>query len=171
MKGYLIDATARTVTEVDYEYGTMQRWLPGGIEIGWVYDNYDVLYVDGEGLLRPAEKAFRIKARPDGQPMMSNGFVTGADGYENGKGTTLPPRFTIADIEARIEWLTVSEALNWFRHQGTRTAVSLVEEGTGQSQTAAGWHEILANLEGHKGYDPKTNRVVDDWLHGRRPVA
>jgi hypothetical protein len=152
MKAYLIDATARTITPFDYErYGTFTDYLPGGLCIGHLFANEDVLYVDDLGLLRPAECAFRIKGCLSGQPLMSNGILTGRDTTH----TTLPPTFSIAEMAEQIEWLTVDEALDWFRARQDQPAVaSTTSDGT--YTVHAHWSDFVRSLEGRDGYDPKS---------------
>lgn len=158
MKAYLIDAGARTVTPIEYQRGAdFRKWLPGGICIAWVYNNGDVLYVDDKALLKAATVAFRIKARPDGQPMMCNGILTGRDDVND----TLPPEFTLAAMETEIEWLTVDNALAWFRAKAEEPAVTSTFGG--RREVHANWSELLLNLEGGKGYKP----YEDETLLGR----
>lgn len=142
MKGYLVDAGKRCITPIEYEYKTMKQHLPGGICIAQVFPNGDVLYADDEALLRPATVAFRLKGRRDGQPMMSNGILTGRDSIDD----TDPPLSSIVDLLDEIEWLTVDEALVWFRAKSNDPAVTMhTAEGT---QTLADWAEFTRNLEG-----------------------
>jgi hypothetical protein len=144
MIGYHIDAVARTITEIDYTYFNMRTWLPGGVTIGIVYDNGDVLYVDDEGLLHPATRAFRIKKRADGQPMMSDGILTGEDDMDEGDIGTLPPQFTIEQLQEEIEWLTVEEALQWFRDRINEPSITI------NGAPIAYWREMLAAMEGKR---------------------
>lgn len=142
MNGYLIDADARKITPIVYEYNTMKEHLPGGICVAQVFRNGDILYVDDEALLRPATVAFRVKVRRDGQPMMSNAILTGPDDAVG----TAAPGMTIAELRAEIEWLTLGEAMDWFRSKGAEPAVVLTtNEG---SETLADWGEFTRNLEG-----------------------
>lgn len=142
MKAYLIDAGARQIKLIDYEYYTLKDHLPGGICIAQVFRNGDVLYVDDEALLRPATVAFRVKCRPDGQPMMSNGILTGRDTIND----TADPRMTAEEFLSEIEWLSVEDALRWFRAKGSDPAVVMTTaEGR---QTLADWNEFTRNLEG-----------------------
>ena len=153
MKGYLIDAANRRIEPLEYEYKTMREHLPGGICVAQVFPNGDVLYVDDEALLRPATVAFRIKCRPDGQPMMSNGILTGRDTLES----TAPPRFTPEQLLAEIEWLDLDVALDWFRERANTPAVTFTafDQGQAHREVIANWSAMLANLEGREGgYKP-----------------
>ncbi len=151
MKAYLINAGARTIEEFEWNYGVINHYLPGGITVGHIFDNGDVLYVDDEGLLHPATVAFSIKKRPDGQPMMSNGILTGKD-EEFPKDDTLPPAFTMAQLRDEIEWLSVDQALDWFRAVAKKAAVTLTTDG--ERQVLANYSDLLRNLEGGEGYKP-----------------
>jgi hypothetical protein len=138
MHGYLIDAVAQEIRPIAYEYGDLRQYLPGGLAIGLVFGNGDVLYVDDEGLMRPADRAFRINQRPDGQPMMSNGILTGRDQID----TTLAPEMTIAELAREIEFISVPAALTWFRARVDEPAVYATDAG-GSQTTYAHWLYFL----------------------------
>lgn len=145
MKGYHVDAGARIIRPFEYHgYEDLRRVLPGGICIAATWRDGDVLYVDDEALLGPAQVAFRIKRRPDGQPMMSDGILTGRDDLD----ATLPPSMTTRELEREIEWLDLETALAWFRARVRDPAV--VANGV----VLARWSEFLTNLEGGRGYRP-----------------
>lgn len=149
-RGYFVDAATRTIAPIDYTYKTLRSYLPGGICIAQIFENGDVLYVDDEALLRPATVAFRIRCRADGQPMMSNAILTGPDSRE----TTLPPGFRPADLEREIEWLSLDQALDWFRARASEPAV--IETFKDVRIVHAVWGDLLRNLEGQPdGYDPE----------------
>jgi hypothetical protein len=152
-KGLLIDAGACTITPIQYRQGGpgLLRHLPGGLTIATVFENGDVLFVDDEGLLKPASVAFRIKSRTDGQPMMSNGVLVGRDSWDGVKEITLPPEFTPEQLLQEIEWLSVERALAWFRQRAREPAVTSTR-GNGEPIVYARWGELLDNLEGRKGY-------------------
>ena len=145
MKGYLVDAGKREIREIEYTYTTIREHLPGGICIAQVFPNGDVLYVDDEGLLKPAVVAFRLHCRRDGQPMMSNAILTGPDDLDD----TLPPGMTPAELQASIQWLTVEEALAWFRAKADDPAVTITAGK--RRDVIASWAQMLANLEGRPG--------------------
>lgn len=140
-----VDAGTREIKSVEYGPELMRRCLPGGPTIACVFDTGDVLYVDDEGLLHPATVAFRLKRRSDGQPMMSNGLLLGGDDVHGG---TLPCELTAERLIDEIEWLTVEEALAWFRARANEPAVTL------NDQPVAMWQSLLDNLEGRSGYRP-----------------
>lgn len=148
-QAYLIDAAARTITMFEHEnFEGLIAHLPGGLTLGARFPNGDLLYLDDMGLLEPATKAFRLKSRKDGQPFMSNGVLKGMnDMDEHGRESCLPPRFSIAELQAEIEWLTVEQALNWFRAMESETALSI------NGQPVATWTGYLAMLEGRETPD------------------
>jgi hypothetical protein len=145
MKAYLVDAMAREIRPIDYEYTTILSYLPGGITIAAVFASGDVLYVDDEGLLRPATVAFRVLGRDDAQPMMSNAILTGPDDAEG----TSSPRMTVEDLAREIEWLDVETALDWFRAKANDAAV--ISHGPDGTHVLATWEELLRNLTGESG--------------------
>ena len=161
MQAYLIDVAARQIRPIAYEYGELSRHLGGSLCIAWVYHNGDVLYVDDEALLKPAgPAAFRLRARPDGQPMMSNGVLTGRDMLDE----TLPPEHTVETLAAEIEWLTRDEALAWFRRQAEMPALT-TRHGGGPVEVHARWDHFLRNLLGEPGgYDPRQDRDLIERL-------
>lgn len=162
MTAYVIDAVTRTISKLEYaQYTELWTHLPGGPCIGMVYPSGDVIYVDEVALLRPATVAFRIKSREDGQPMMSNGVVTGRDDAN----TTLSPAMTIPELWQEIEWLDTADALDWFRAKGTTPAV--VTEFSGVKVMHATWADLLGNLEGQQRYHPDTCASLQREL--RRP--
>lgn len=153
-KGYLINAETRTVTPLDYNPDVMRKWLPNGIDIAWSFDNGDVIYVDGEGLLHPFDCAFRIKDRPDGQPLAGHGIVTGRDDASviDGKfiEVTLPPEFTAEQIAERIEWLTAEQARDWFRGVRNQTSLTISNLTTGEVLHRETWGDMHPDLTAPK---------------------
>jgi hypothetical protein len=148
MKGYWIDAAARTITEIEWTGESFRTMFPGGPTIGSFFETGDVLYVDDEGLLHKATMAFRIRRRPDGQPMMSNGFMTGRDHGEIVDGhfveKTLDPAMSIEDLQAEIEWLTVPEALAWYRERVNEASMRT------NGRKVMDWRPYLDALEGRR---------------------
>lgn len=145
MKAYHVDAANRIIRPFEYHgYEDFRRLLPGGITIGAIFEGGDVLYVDDEALLGPAKVAFRIRRRPDGQPMMSDAILTGRDDLD----TTLPPTMTLSELEREIEWLDLETAIAWFRERASDPAV------IGNGTVLARWADLLKNLEGERGFRP-----------------
>lgn len=106
---YVINPYEQTVRLGLWTNALVDRCLPGGITVAWQRRNRDVIYVDDEGLLRPATAGFRWKERPDRQPLLGFGLVGGPDS-DDGE-STLDPRSTIAEIEAQVEWLTREQVI------------------------------------------------------------
>ena len=100
------------------------------------------------GLWRPPRGAPPTRARPDGQPMMSDGILTGRDHGD----TTLDPRMSLAELAAEIEWLELPDALAWFRAMAEQPAVTSTLRG--ETIVHARWAEFLRNLEGGPVYRP-----------------
>lgn len=109
MKAILIDAKARTVTEVEYSgnyldiYTLLSGDEPGKVDLFTVVQlgDGDAVYVDDEGLLKPQEHFFRWKGFD--QPLAGNGLVLGTD--EGGESTS--PKI---DFEAVKEAVTFHSA-------------------------------------------------------------
>jgi hypothetical protein len=146
MKIYWIDAAKREITEAEASNNDLYKRFPGGLCIGATFANGDVLYVDDEGLLNKATVAFRIRRRRDGQPMMSNGALSGRDDGKIVDGelieTTLDPAMSLDELQDEIEWLSVDEALDWFRARVNEPAVLIGNE------PVMDWSGFLAHLEG-----------------------
>jgi hypothetical protein len=155
MDGLFIDADARRIIPYHYQYSDMGPRLGGNIAIGYVFANGDVCYVSDDGLLKPARRAFRIKARGDGQPMMSNAIVTGRDNPDLDSDLgTLAATFTVFELLAQIEFISVDEALRWFRIRASEPAVTRKVPGQ-PLEVIARWQSILDNLEDRPGgYSP-----------------
>lgn len=145
MKAYLVDAGARTVTPIDYGYSALREWLPGGLTIAKMFDNGDVLYVDDEALLHPVKVAFRLRDSTDEmQPFVSNGVLTGRDEGD----TTLPPLMSADELAKHIVWLTVEEAMNWFRKRADHPAT--VASFGGEVHVLSRWGDFLSEMEEKK---------------------
>jgi hypothetical protein len=144
MKGLFVDAGGRRITPVNYTYATMWEWLPGGITIAKIFPNGDVLYVDDEALLHPVKVAFRLRDSTDEmQPFVSNGLLTGRD---HGK-KTLPPAMSADELAQHIVWLTVEEAMNWFRSRANQPSAALTFD-TGEVHVLSCWGDYLRGMEG-----------------------
>jgi hypothetical protein len=155
MKGFFIDAMRRTITPWTYEYSDMGKKLGGSMTLGKIYPDGDALYLSDDGMLRKADRAFRLKSEPDRQPFFSDGIVTGRDNNDpNAILGTLPPRRGVAELAAEIIWLTVEEGLDWVRRRHAEPAVTFYS-GDGTQKVLATWGDLLRNLEGQAGgYHP-----------------
>jgi hypothetical protein len=170
-KVYIIEAEKKKVGEVEVDdagiQSLMRKWLPGGLTVAWVFQaTGDVIYVDDEGLLQPATVAFRIRSRPDDQPMMSHGIMTGPDSPMG--DVTESVRMTVKQVTAQLEWLTVEEAMAWFYARRDRPSVT-VQSGDEAPVVIATWQGIIDNLTGGKGYDPKTDEQLRSQFIEKRP--
>jgi hypothetical protein len=146
MKGLFVDAGGRRITPVNYTYASMWEWLPGGITIARIFPNGDVLYVDDEALLHPVKVAFRLRdSTDDMQPFVSNGLLTGRD---HGK-KTLPPAMSADELAQYIVWLTVEEAMHWFRLRADRPAAAITLEN-GEVHVLKRWSDFLSGMEDKK---------------------
>lgn len=152
MRAYFINAADRRIEPIEYDRGGFRHWLPGGICVAYVFPSRDVLYVDDECLNRPATVAFRIRARPYAQPMMSSGILTGRDHGDD----TLPPRMTPDELAAELEWLDRDAALAWFRERADVPCVT--SSLRGETIVHARWGDYLPNLLG----EPGGYRMADD---------
>jgi hypothetical protein len=146
MKGYIIDALNKKIVETDYEYSDLGKILPGGLTIAAVFKNGEVLYVDDEGLMHKADRAFRIKKRRDGQPMMSDGMLTGRDeSHMSPDGdlieVTSDPRMSAEELQEEIEFISVEEALQWFRSRRDEGAVLI------NGVPISTWDDFLRQME------------------------
>ena len=107
-KGYLIDATARTVEAVTFtDLASIQKLIGGYLEIAHGWGNGDVLFVDEEGLLkRDQSRRFVIAERMD-QWLVGNGLLVGreveGEQYPGGY-TNLPPTMTLEQLRARVRF-------------------------------------------------------------------
>jgi hypothetical protein len=142
MKGYLIDSAARKIRAVDYDYSgprgisALAGFGRSGFCIGWRWVCGDVLYVDDEGLMKPAQHWFRMNRRPDGQPYAGNGFVTGPDTLDS----TAPPSMTPADILAEITWLSDAKARKWLQDRANQPAVTMTSNA--ETSVIATWASL-----------------------------
>lgn len=152
---YLINPSTQQITPFSYEVGQgFDQYLPGGMTVGWCYESGDILYVDDEGLLRPAEAGFRIRSSLDGQPIMSKGILVGREIDLGDTYIVAPPTMTIAEAHDEFQFLSKDVLLEWFRAKANDPAISVSVSGQ-PTQIIAYWRDILRNLEGKAGgYQP-----------------
>jgi len=103
---YLIDATKKTVSQVEYDNVTDINRLIGCQTFCLGFADHvtgDTLYVDDEGLFH-AKHFFLFAGRKD-QPLAGNGLMVGreveGDEYPNGY-TTNPPTMTLKTLRKLI---------------------------------------------------------------------
>jgi hypothetical protein len=144
-----LNAASQTIQEVEYDYtgpegiSSLAGFGASGFCIGWTWKNGDVLFVDDEGLLKPYQYGFRMRARADGQPYPGNGFVTGRDSLHD-DGTD-PPLKSMADIAMEIEWLDRAAIVKWLKERaGTPFGTITSRDG---STPFGDWAEFLQERE------------------------
>lgn len=108
-QGYLIDATARTVTAVEFDgLEGLQKMIGGWIEAAYGWANQDTLFVDEEGLLKRHEHFFwLLPERPD-QPFAGNGVLVGREDDDETVSTRVvnhPPTMTLDELRVRITFV------------------------------------------------------------------
>lgn len=110
MRAILIDAAARTITEIDIEKGAdsgahaLERAIGCDIfQMAMNYPNGDVLYVDEEGLLKPAPHWFRV--RSGHQAFAGNGVLLGSDN----QGESVDVKTTLDDLRATVTFMSLHE--------------------------------------------------------------
>ena len=97
MKAYLIDPTAQTVDEVEYDgnYKSIYRFIDcGTFDCARFNEHGDGVFIDDEGLINGEQQQFfMIKGYP--QPLAGKGLVLGCD-MNTGES---------ADPHVTLEWL------------------------------------------------------------------
>ena len=100
-KGFLIDPTAETITEVQVEKPTLESLYKltdcRCVTIAYLQDNH-VAWVDDEGLLKP-NSVFRISTYPY-QPLAGKAVILGASPSGNHKDCNL----SLEEITKQVEW-------------------------------------------------------------------
>ena len=125
MRGILINAYKKTVTEVelpdatgqwlDKVYELLSQDMPTGkcdmIEVGWRIPRQDskskedTIYVDEEGLLKPSDHFFYFEGAH--QPFAGSGLICGSD---NRTGKACGAEMDILSVLSKVRFLTRSEA-------------------------------------------------------------
>lgn len=116
-KGYLINAEARTITEVevgDYKtiyplLGTSLKQVDGFTIVGIEQD--DSIYVDDEGLLGITIDTTFFLCNSYMQPLAGNGLVMGT----NEEGESVNPKNTLDFIKSKVKFMTLLQAQVWAR--------------------------------------------------------
>lgn len=129
MKALLIDVTTRTVREVEYSnLSDMHRLIGGYIEaVGAPGLSDDTLYVDEEGTFKVKDGFFKVDGYE--QPLAGNGLLVGLE-YENGDEVgTFPPATTLAELQAKVRFLTRDQADAWGKAHASEPAVSFTSFG------------------------------------------
>lgn len=165
-KAYFINAHMRTITEFTYDEGTLHTHLPNGIAGAQRYPTGDIMYVSDEGMMHKVTSAFRLKSRGMmAPPLIGDGILAGpdhmkfkgdkhdgsvddADDYEE---ITLDPVMGIRDITKDIQWLTVKDALNWYRFHADDACSTMTVNGV--TEVLSTYATFLPAMEGEAGGD------------------
>ncbi|WP_428489097.1 DUF3846 domain-containing protein [Rhodopila sp.] len=125
MKAYWINATERTVTEVDSGgLADLQRMVGGYIEIAKYWPNGDVMFVDEEGLMKGGTTWFRIPGTNN--PICGNGVVVGP---EDDDGNTEPPTFPLSALQAEVTFITPDQVAAWAKGNSSEPAITFYTPG------------------------------------------
>ena len=101
-KAYLINAEARTITEVTVGPYTDIYPLLGCDTFTCVgLEDEDTLYVDDEGLLKPQMHFIMYEGYPE--PLAGNGLVMGTDS----EGESIDPKMSLEDLKSRVTFYNV----------------------------------------------------------------
>lgn len=124
MKAYWINATEKTITEVDCTgLKELQTLVGGYIEAGKYWDSGDVLFCDEEGLLKGGSTWYRIADKE--QPICGNGVVCGPEDDEE----MTAPTFPLSALQAEVEFLTVEHVASWAKGNSSEPAIALYFPG------------------------------------------
>lgn len=126
-RGYLIDAAARTVTEIEIDgLKGLQAAVGGYICQAFSWPTGETLYVDDEGLFKPQQHFFRFEGRDD-QPLAGNGVVVGPERYDD-EGeyvATDPPTFPIDEVRRRVSFRTRDQVDAWGKANASEPAQTI----------------------------------------------
>lgn len=117
MKDFLINAEARTITEVEVPVGykNIYPFLGEGVDMFQCVDistNGDTIYVDEEGLLKPQSNFFLYKGY--NQPLAGNGLVLGT----TDAGETVSVKAKLETIKKNVQFMDGYEVRLWAKEQG-----------------------------------------------------
>lgn len=118
MKGILIDATNKTVTDVVYDSTkVLKEWyrlincntVEGGHIVRDNYPKLDQVMVDEEGLLSLTDETPFFNIEGSYQPYVGNGLIVGLD---RNTGKTIDVGITSDEIRDKVTFLSLSEVRN-----------------------------------------------------------
>ena len=108
MKAYLINAEARTITEVTVgDYKTYYPLLGCDCFACVGIEDEDTIYVDDNGLLKPQQNFFLYDGYA--QPLAGNGLVLGT----NDEGESVEPKITLETLKSKITFMNRNQAYLW----------------------------------------------------------
>jgi hypothetical protein len=132
MRAFQIDAVAQTVAEVEYStLADLQALVGGSIEIAKTWPDGTTLFVDENGLAKPAGPEFWVVGNP--WPLGSLGVVVGPELPEEFWGdedtlSTAPPGMTIDALRAEITFKSREQAAAWAKANASEPAAIVNDE-------------------------------------------
>jgi uncharacterized protein DUF3846 len=103
MKAYWINATAQTISAVEYSgLADLHRMIDGYIELAKMWPDRTVLYVDEEGLFKQRTAWFSIAGKSE--PLAGNGVVVGPEIGDS--AATADPGLTLEALRGEVRFLT-----------------------------------------------------------------
>jgi hypothetical protein len=143
MKAIHIDATARTVSLVDYsDLQDMRRLVGGHIEVQqhW-YETGEILYGDEEGMLK-AQSAF-YKLEGIDRPLAGSAIIVGRE--IDDAGHTEDPTLTVEQVTAMVRFITREQAEAWGKANASEPAfaISTLEKDGRMNTTVLGTYGQL----------------------------
>jgi hypothetical protein len=109
MKAFLIDPTAKTITEVNYSGNYRQIYSLCGwdtFDMHGVSEKGDCLAIDDEGLMKGTPQFFAWQDHP--QPFAGTALLIGS---ENDEGETRDCSLTVEEVRAAVTFLLPAEAV------------------------------------------------------------
>jgi hypothetical protein len=120
--GYHVDAENRRITATDYQDTDDIRDLVGGSFCFGFRLGSNVLYALDNGLYSKSPGFFRLAGTPPDQPIRGNALLVGP---ETPDGCDQAPRITLAEFQARIEFLSWDEACAWATARADQPAITI----------------------------------------------
>ena len=108
MKAYLIDPTARTITEVNYygNYQSINRFIDASLfDCVRIPNSRDAIFVDDEGLYNSSDFWFMPAASPC--PLAGKGLMLGTDAA----GESIEPAMPIEILQQLVHFIGRDEAI------------------------------------------------------------
>jgi hypothetical protein len=128
MKAIKIDSATHEISVVEYADTKGLHDLVGGfLEIAWMSDAGDVLFVDEEALMKPTEHFFRFGLRSNPQPMGGHGVIVGRELVDK-EGEWIgqaDPGISVARVTELVQFLTRAQAEAWGRGNASEPAVTM----------------------------------------------
>jgi len=106
MKAILINATNRTVTEVEINDDLQSIYKVMGVDMiqtATYLPKNDIIYVDEEGMLKPMMNFFIYEGAH--QPFAGNGLVVGT----SRGGKTVAPKISVDEVRKNVKFANIFE--------------------------------------------------------------